>query len=558
LARAKGTVSLEDFDHCELIIAMGHNPGTNHPRMMGTLHACSRRGVPIIVFNPLKERALERFADPQNPIEMGTFGSTPIASSYYQVKVGGDAAALKGIMKAVLERGDATSPGLDPDFIAQHTNGFEAFAADLRATPWADIAGESGLGRDDLERVALAYVKSNATIVSFGMGITQHARGTENVQQIANLLLLRGNFGKPGAGICPLRGHSNVQGDRTVGITEKPTEALIEGIEKAFGFRPPSHRGHDAVAAMEAMAAGRSKVLICLGGNFSIALPDPAVCAAGMRNLDLAVQLNTKLNRSHLFIGKESLILPVLGRTEQDIQATGPQSVTIEDSMCMVHASRGKLKPASEHLWSEPAIIAGMAAATLSSGHVDWMQLVEDYDRIRDKIEIVFPEFHDYNERIRVPGGFRLPIPPADRVWKTPSGKAEFIVFEGVEEDPVVTAPEILKLATIRSHDQYNTTIYGLDDRYRGVFGRRDVLFMNEADLVALGLDHGDIVWVEPALPNGASRRLKLTAIRYEIARGSAAAYYPEANCLVPLGYQDQQSGTPSYKSVPVRVQKAA
>ena len=554
----KGTVSLEDFDHCDLIIAMGHNPGTNHPRMMGTLHECSRRGVPIIVFNPLKERALERFADPQSPIEMGTFGSTDIASSYYQVKIGGDAAALKGIMKALLEREETISDALDHDFIDKHTNGFEAFVADLGATSWTDVEEASGLSRDDLARVALAYVKSKATIVTYGMGITQHARGTQNVQQIANLLLLRGNFGKPGAGICPLRGHSNVQGDRTVGITEKPTPALIDGIEKAFGFRAPSHHGHDAVATMEAMVAGRSKVLICLGGNFAIALPDPAACEAGMRNLDLAVHLNTKLNRSHLLIGKESIILPVLGRTEQDIQSTGPQSVTVEDSMSMVHASRGKLTPASEHLRSEPAIIAEMAATTLPASRVDWMGLIEDYDRIRDRIEIVFPEFHDYNKRIRTPGGFRLPIGPAERVWKTPSGKAEFILCEGMQEDPAVAGPDVLKLATIRSHDQYNTTIYGLDDRYRGVFGRRDVLFMNEADLAALGLDHGDIVWVEPAASDAVRRELKLTVIGYDIARGSAAAYYPEANCLVPLDYRDPQSGTPSYKSVPVRVQRAA
>jgi molybdopterin-dependent oxidoreductase alpha subunit len=555
----KGTVSLEDFDHCARIIAMGHNPGTNHPRMMGTLHECSRRGVPIIVFNPMKERALERFADPQDTIEMATFGSTPIASSYYQVKIGGDAAALKGIMKAVLEREETVPGALDRAFIDRHTNGFEAVAADLRATAWPDIEQASGLSRDDLEQVALAYIKSNATILTYGMGITQHARGTQNVHLIANLLLMRGNFGKPGAGICPLRGHSNVQGDRTVGITEKPTQALIDGIERAFGFRAPNRHGHDAVAAMKAMIAGRSKVLICLGGNLSIALPDPAACAAGMRNLDLAVHLNTKLNRSHLLIGKDSIILPVLGRTEEDIQAAGPQSVTIEDSMSMVHASRGKLKPASAHLRSEPAIVAGMAAATLPHSKVDWLHLVEDYDRIRDKIEIVFPDFHDYNARIRTPGGFRLPIGPTELIWKTPSGKAQFIAVEGVLEEPdAATAPNVLTLATIRSHDQYNTTIYGLDDRYRGVFGRRDVLFMNPADLAALGLAHGDSVWVEPAVSDGAARRLKLTAISYDIARGSAAAYYPEANCLMPLGYGDRQSGTPAYKSVPVRVERAA
>ncbi len=554
----KGTVSLDDFDECDLIISMGHNPGTNHPRMMGTLHECSRRGVPIIVFNPLKERALERFADPQSPIEMATFSSTRIASSYYQVKIGGDAAALKGIMKAVLALAETSDDVLDRAFIAEHTTGFDALVADLDQTEWADIERVSGLARADLERVAAIYAKSKATIVAYGMGITQHARGTANVQQIANLLLLRGNFGKPGAGICPLRGHSNVQGNRTVGITEKPTPALIEGIARAFGFKSPAHHGHDAVAAMQAMAEGRSRVLLCLGGNFSIALPDPELCAEGMRRLDLAVHMNTKLNRSNLLIGKESFLFPVLGRTEQDIQATGAQSVTIEDSMSMVHASRGRLKPASDQLRSEPAIVAAMAQAALPDSKVAWMDLVTDYDLIRDKIEIVYPDFADYNERIRVPGGFRLPIGPTERVWKTPSGKAEFKLFSGLNEDISLSDPGILKLATIRSHDQYNTTIYGLDDRYRGVFGRRDVLFMNDRDLKAKGLEHGDLVEIETALPSGARRLLKLTAISYDISQGSVAAYYPEANCLIPIDYQDKESGTPSYKSIPVRISKAA
>ncbi|WP_412066215.1 FdhF/YdeP family oxidoreductase [Rhizobium sp. SYY.PMSO] len=554
----KGTVSLDDFDECDLIISMGHNPGTNHPRMMGTLHECSRRGVPIIVFNPLKERALERFADPQSPIEMATFSSTRIASSYYQVKIGGDAAALKGIMKAVLALAETSDDVLDRAFIAEHTTGFDALVADLDQTEWADIERVSGLARADLERVAAIYAKSKATIVAYGMGITQHARGTANVQQIANLLLLRGNFGKPGAGICPLRGHSNVQGNRTVGITEKPTPALIEGIERAFGFTSPAHHGHDAVAAMQAMAEGRSRVLLCLGGNFSIALPDPELCAEGMRRLDLAVHMNTKLNRSNLLIGKESFLFPVLGRTEQDIQATGAQSVTIEDSMSMVHASRGRLKPASDQLRSEPAIVAAMAQAALPDSKVAWMDLVTDYDLIRDKIEIVYPDFAGYNERIRVPGGFRLPIGPTERVWKTPTGKAEFKLFSGLNEDISLSDPNILKLATIRSHDQYNTTIYGLDDRYRGVFGRRDVLFMNDRDLKAKGLEHGDLVEIETALPSGVRRLLKLTAISYDISQGSVAAYYPEANCLIPIDYQDKESGTPSYKSIPVRISKAA
>jgi molybdopterin-dependent oxidoreductase alpha subunit len=554
----KGTVSLEDFDHCDLIIAMGHNPGTNHPRMMGTLHECARRGVTIIVFNPMKERALERFADPQNPIEMASFSATPIASTYHQVKVGGDVAALKGIMKAVIARADSGEDVLDRDFIAAHTNGFETFAEDLRQTPWEAIETGSGLNRSALERVADAYIRSKAAIVTYGMGITQHEKGTRNVQQIAALLLLRGNFGRPGAGICPLRGHSNVQGNRTVGITEKPDPTMFANVEKTFGFRPPPRHGHDSVNAMKAMVAGQAKVLISLGGNFSVALPDPDRSYQGMRNLDLAVHLNTKLNRSHLMIGKAAIILPVLGRTERDIQATGAQSVTVEDSMSMVHASRGKLEPASEHLRSEPAIIAGIAMATLPASKVDWRGLIGDYDLIRDKIEAVYPDFRDYNARIRRPGGFRLPLAPTERVWRTKSGKAEFIPFTGLVEDAAVSGPDVLKLTTLRSHDQYNTTVYGLDDRYRGVFGRRDVLFISEQDLSAQNLAHGDVVEIASALPGEEHRRIRLTAIAHDIAPGSIGAYYPEANNLCPLTYQDPQSGTPSYKSMPVRLRKVA
>ncbi|CAB3885356.1 Protein YdeP [Achromobacter mucicolens] len=554
----KGTVSLDDFDVCDLIISMGHNPGTNHPRMMGTLHECARRGVPIIVFNPLRERSLERFADPQDPIEMGTMGSTPIASTYFQVKVGGDAAALKGIMKALMNADRDGRNTLDHEFISRHTNGYEAFAEDLDATSWADIEQASGLRQRDLEQVADAYARSNATIVTYGMGITQHEKGTSNVQQVAALLLMRGNFGKPGAGICPLRGHSNVQGNRTVGITEKIDHTMFDHVEQTFGFRPPERPGHDAVEAMKAMAAGRAKALICLGGNFAIALPDTNACERGMRQLDLAVHLNTKLNRSHLLIGKQSIILPVLGRTESDVQAGGAQSVTVEDSMSMVHASRGKLLPASTHLRSEPAIIAGMAQATLPRSRVNWAHLIEDYDRIRDLIEKIYPDFRDYNARIRIPGGFRLPLPPTERIWKTASGKAEFIPFAGLREDPDIVEGNILRLTTLRSHDQYNTTIYGLDDRYRGVFGRRDVLFMNAADLARHGIAHGDEVEIVTSLPGQTHRRLRLTAIKHDIAAGSVGAYYPEANNLCPLDYQDTASGTPSYKSIPVRIRKAA
>ncbi|MEB3098307.1 FdhF/YdeP family oxidoreductase [Achromobacter sp. D10] len=554
----KGTVSLEDFDHAELILSIGHNPGTNHPRMMGTLHELARRKVPIIVFNPLRERALERFADPQSIVEMATFSSTDIASTYHQVRAGGDAAALKGIMKALLALEAQRGNVLDRGFIAEHTLGFDALAADLEATSWTDIETESGLQRADLEHVAEAYAKSNATIVTYGMGITQHNTGTANVKLIADLLLLRGNFGKPGAGICPLRGHSNVQGNRSVGITEKPSAEFLGKLEEVFGFKPPHGHGHDAVQAMQAMVDGTAKALICLGGNFAVALPDPELCFAAMKKLTLSVHLGTKLNRSHLLVGRETFLLPVLGRTELDVQAEGPQSVTVEDSMSMVHASAGKLKPASTELRSEPAIVAAMAKATLPHSKVDWLRLVENYDRIRSLIERTIPGFEDYNARIRVPGGFRMPLPPTERKWNTPTGKAMFSVFPGVRERYEPWPDEVLRLVTIRSHDQYNTTIYGLDDRYRGVFGRRDVLFMNREDLAAQGLEHGDLVDIETVSSVRTLRLTGITAIEYSIARGSVAAYYPEANVLVPLDYIDKECGTPSYKSIPVRIRKAA
>jgi molybdopterin-dependent oxidoreductase alpha subunit len=387
------------------------------------------------------------------------------------------------------------------------------------------------------------------------MGITQHLNGTSNVNQIANLLLLRGMFGKPGAGICPLRGHSNVQGDRTVGVTEKPDAGMLMRIEQRFGFTPPSAHGHDAVRAFESIAAGRSKALICLGGNLAVAMPDADVCFPAMKGLELSVHIGTKLNRSHLLVGKKAFILPCLGRTERDLQASGPQAVNVEDSMSMVHASSGKLTPASPHLRSEPAIVAGMAAATLPDSRVPWMEMIMDYDRIRDAIEFVFPDFADFNARIRVPGGFRLPLPPTERIWHTPTGKAQFIPCEFDVGCSTSADAGVLMLTTIRSHDQYNTTIYGLDDRYRGVFGRRDVLFMNADDLAERGIEEGDEIVVQTAFGNRPERSMTtLIAVVYNISRGSVATYYPEGNGLVPLDYFDQQSGTPSYKSVPVRV----
>lgn len=565
----KGTVSLEDFDHAELILSMGHNPGTNHPRMMTTLHAAARRGVPIVVFNPLKERALERFQEPQNAVEMATFSSTDIASEYVQLKVGGDAAALKGIMKVVLalDAADVAGGGpgtLDRDFIAEHTNGIDALVADLTATSWDDIEHISGLARSKLESIARIYCRAKSTIVCYGMGITQHRHGTDNVQQISNLLLLRGNYGRPGAGICPVRGHSNVQGDRTVGIDEKAPAHLREGIARVFGFAPPTAHGHDAAQAVEAIAEGRSKIIVCMGGNLAVAMPDPIQTFAAMRKLDLAVHIATKPNRSHLLIGKQSILLPCLGRTELDIQTEGPQSVTVEDSMSMVHASTGRLPPPSAEVRSEPAIVAGIAKAVLGSRYgIDWDGMTANYDRIRDAIEAVLPAFSDYNVRITLPGGFRLPLGPDKRVWHTPSGKAEFLVMSGLRKTSHANEADVLTLATIRGHDQYNTTIYGFDDRYRGIFGRRDVVFLNSVDLADRGILDGDLVDLEAAPGPGEDRNplavlRNVTAVAYGIPRGCAAAYYPEANVLISLSDRDVRSGTPAYKSVPIRVVPAA
>src|ERR1700694_1775952 len=456
----KGTVTLEDFDHCDALFCIGHNPGTNHPRMLTTLREVSKRGVPIIVFNPLRERGLERFTSPQHPVEMLTLSSTPIASTYYLVKVGGDIAVLKGIMKHLVAL-DAKSladggPGvLDRDFIKNHTTGRGALLADLDATSWDAIEGASGLSRSDIEFAGNIYARAERVIINYGMGITQHRHGTGNVQQIANLLMLRGNIGRRGAGISPLRGHSNVQGDRTVGITEIPNDELLNGIARVFGFEPPRDKGHNAIEAVGATREGRPNALVCLGGNLAVAMSDPEVTFKAMRNLDLAVHIATKLNRSHLLLAKQSFILPCLGRTEIDIQATGRQSVTVEDSMSMVHASRGGLKPASEHLKSEPAIIAGMALATLPNTRVEWAELVADYREIRDGIEAVFPDFADFNARIERPGGFRLYVAASEREWRTSTKMANFLVYPGVEEDRPVADREALTLTTIRSHDQY-------------------------------------------------------------------------------------------------------
>ncbi|GLI94887.1 FdhF/YdeP family oxidoreductase [Methylocystis echinoides] len=554
----KGTVTLEDFDHCDAIISFGHNPGTNHPRMMTTLRNASRRGAAIVALNPFRERALERFTAPQSPLEMATLGSTPIASSFLQVKIGGDVAVIKGMMKRILER-DA----LDHDFISRMTAHFDSLRADIESTKWTDIVVGSGIGRETIEKVADIYIGSQRVIATYGMGICQHSNGTANVQQIINLLLMRGNMGRPGAGICPLRGHSNVQGNRTVGINDRPSAALLDGIERTFGFRPPARPGHRAIDAVASILRGDCKALICLGGNFAVAMPDRGRVFPAIRQLDLVVSLATKLNRTHLLTAKQSFILPVIGRTEVDIQTSGPQKITVEDSMAMVHASKGWRPAATEMVRSEPWIIASMAKATLGSRHgIAWDEMVADYDVIRDRIAAVFPEFGDYNARIRTPGGFRLPVPASERIFNTPDGKAQFVLAPGLAEDPAATGADTLILGSVRSHDQYNTTVYGLDDRYRGVFGRRDILFMSTADMSARSLAPGDLVDVTAAddEPNadGFRRVVRdLTVVPYDLPQGSIGAYFPECQVLFSLPRHDPRSGIPSFKSVVVRVTAA-
>nr|WP_103095439.1 FdhF/YdeP family oxidoreductase [Novosphingobium guangzhouense] len=552
----KGTVTLEDFDEADAIFCIGHNPGTNHPRMLSTLSNAARRGVPIVVANPMKERGLERFKSPQHPTEMLSPNSTQLASAYHQVRVGGDSAMLKGIMKALFEAdaADLARGGaglLDRPFIAEHTLGIDELRESIEALDWDTIVARAGLSKAAIESMAETYSKAERVIVCYGMGITQHANGTANVQELANLLLLRGNMGKPGAGICPLRGHSNVQGDRTVGITELPSEPVLARLDAYFGITSPRAHGHAAVEALQAMREGKSKACISLGGNLAVAMPDPDACFEAFRKLELSVNILTKFNRTCLLLAKETIVLPCLGRTELDEQAEGPQWITVEDSMSMVHASRGFLKPATVDLRSEPAIVAGMAKAALPDIDIPWDWLVADYDRIRDAIEAVFPDFRDFNVRVRQKGGFRLTVGASKRVWNTPSGKAHFIAHPLTG---AVNEGGSLILTTIRSHDQYNTTIYGMNDRYRGITGRRDVIFAHVDDLAELGIAHGDMVDIEGAPGRSLTG---YTVVAHEIARGSLAAYYPEANCLVPLDDHDRTSGTPSYKSVRVKMTRS-
>ncbi len=564
IGSGKGSVTLDDFERAEAIFVFGQNPGTNHPRMLGELRRAAKRGCRIVVFNPLRERGLERFTDPQSPAEMLGGGSTAIATHYFQPRIGGDLAVVTGIAKVVVERAE---DALDRAFIDTHTVGFDAFATHLRAIEWDAIERESGLSRTQLEQAAEVYIDSRATIACWGMGLTQHRRSVATIQSLVALLLMRGNIGKPGAGPCPVRGHSNVQGDRTMGIYEKPSEAFLDRLGAEFGFEPPRAHGFDTVDAIQAMHDGRGKVFFAMGGNFAAATPDTALTHAALRNCALTVQVSTKLNRSHVVHGREALILPCLGRTEIDQQAGGLQAVTVEDSMSMVHLSSGMNAPASRALLSEPAIVARLGAATLPDCGIPWLALVEDYDRIRERIARVVPGFEDFNARVRAPGGFHLHHPCRERVFPTPDGKARFFVHllvdDGGEEDPAKSSglkpllQPLLRLMTVRSHDQYNTTVYSANDRYRGVHGLRRVCFISRADLDAQGLSDGEHVDLVSVWDDGERVARDFRLVEYDIPDGCLASYFPETNALVPLAHHADRARTPASKSIPVYLRRA-
>jgi molybdopterin-dependent oxidoreductase alpha subunit len=559
-----GTVTLDDFEKTDLMFFFGQNVGTNSPRMLHQLQDARKRGVPIITFNPLREPGLLKFANPQSPLEMMTPAHTQISTQYHQVKTGGDTAALLGICKTVIDADDrAKERGeprvLDVDFIDTHTVGFEAFADYVRAASWSEIERVAGLPRADLEAAAAEYMRANAVMAHYGMGITQHREGVQNVRMLCNLLFLRGNIGKPGAGPSPVRGHSNVQGQRTVGITEKPELAPLDKLASQFGFEPPREKGMNIVETFEAMLDGKVSAIINLGGNLVRSVPDRMRIEPAWRNLKLTVNVATKLNRSHLVHGEKSYILPCLSRIEIDTQASGAQAVSMEDSTGCIHGSRGVAEPASHDARSEPYIVAELAKHTLGArSTVDWDRWRNDYALVRDEIAKTYPEtFHDFNERMWTPGGFPRDLPARERKWKTKSGKAEFFVPETLIEDPDMPErePQSLRLMTLRSDSQFNTTIYSLDDRFRGIRGERMVIFMCEADMTRHGLKKDDRVTLRTISDDGFERRVAGLRIQpYDIPQGCIAGYYPECNPLLPLWHHAKESKVPAAKSIPVLI----
>ena len=544
----KGTVTLDDFDLADLVFVIGQNPGTNHPRMLTALQKAKRRGCKIVHVNPLPEVGTTRFKHPQDIFGMLGKG-TELADLFLQVRINGDVALLKGIMKELLEEEERT-PGqvLDQEFIKEQTAGFESFSDALRRVRWDEIVEQSGINREQIREAASMMIRSCRTICCWAMGLTQHKNAVANIQEIVNLLLLRGQIGKPGAGVCPVRGHSNVQGDRTMGIWERPTEAFLASLSKEFNFEPPREHGLDTVEAIKAMHEEPGKIFFALGGNFLSATPDTEFTAQALKRCRLTVHVSTKLNRAHLITGEQALILPCLGRTELDAQATGAQFVSVENSMGVVQSSRGTLEPASAHLLSEPAIVARLAAATLGErSRVDWLALAGNYDLIRAGIERVIPGFDDYNRRVREPGGFYLPNLARERRFMTATGKANFTVHALPRHN---LRPGQFLMMTMRSHDQFNTTIYGLDDRYRGIYQGRRVVFLNPQDIAEANLTEGQLVDLPSHFEDEERTAPRFVVIPYSIPTGCAATYFPEANVLVPLRSVAEKSNTPASKSV--------
>ncbi|RBM19682.1 FdhF/YdeP family oxidoreductase [Streptomyces sp. PT12] len=549
LGVGKGSVLLDDLYQADLIIVAGQNPGTNHPRMLTALEKAKAAGAKIITVNPLPEAGLERFRNPQTPRGLAG-GGTPLTDLFLQIRLGGDQALFRLLNKLIINRGGA----IDAPFIRRHTHGFDEFSAVARATDSEEARRATGLSRTDIERALAMVLASRRVVVCWAMGLTQHKHAVDTIKEVVNFLLLRGNIGRPGSGVCPVRGHSNVQGDRTMGITEKPGEAFLDALAAEFGIDPPREPGLDVVESIRALRDGDAKVFFAMGGNFVAASPDTAVTEDAMRRARLTVHVSTKLNRSHCVTGARALILPALGRTERDVQAAGPQFVTVEDSMGIVHASRGRLKPAGPRLLSEPAIVCRLARRVLGEkSATPWEEFERDYRAVRARIARVIPGFDDFEERVSRPGGFALPHAPRDeRTFPTATGKAMFTAAQ-------VTSPEVpegrLLLQTLRSHDQYNTTIYGLDDRYRGITGGRRVVLVNPADADALGLPDGAYADITSEWTDGSERTAPgFRVVHYPTARGCAAAYYPETNVLVPLDATADVSNTPASKSIVVRL----
>jgi molybdopterin-dependent oxidoreductase alpha subunit len=562
LGTGKGTVTMDDFSKADAIFVFGQNPGTNHPRMLGTLREASKRGAKIVSVNNLKERGLQKFSNPQSPKEMIFLTGTTISQYYFTPRLGGDMALLRGVAKCLFEKFEHDKSVLDIDFINKHCHGFEAYQQSVAASEWDKILDQCSLTRENIEQIATIYASSNKVIFTWAMGITQHRHSVATVRELLNVLMLRGNIGKAGAGACPVRGHSNVQGNRTMGINENPSMDFLDALENRYSFNVPRDNGFNTVESIHAMLEGKAKVFIALGGNFSAATPDTTRTHKALKKCDLTVQISTKLNRSHVITGKRALILPCLGRTEIDRQSSGEQCITVEDSMSMVHSSTGQNEPAANTLRSETAIVAAIALASVGDKIVDWNTLAGNYGLIRKEISAVIPGFDDYNSRIKAGRGFHLENSAAKRHWRTPIKKAIFsdarlpdqLVHERAQ---LMTKKPVLTLQTLRSHDQYNTTIYGMDDRYRGVYGERNIIFMSAKDIAKQALKNGDYVKITTVSNDGIERSLSnFKIVEYLIPSGCVAAYYPETNPLVPLESIADECGTPTYKSIPISIEK--